>query len=150
MGKGICKATPVLLHRGEMLLASLCDMFDKKEYQDQEGNLQTSQAMSELPNTGSQHQEIALKSEQRTSIRSLKCETADGSERSNRSTSKQNSQKQTKPDELETRHSFQRWNSGKPAAPDTALWVAQRLMEEKPERAGIPGEFGQHYHPLYT
>jgi hypothetical protein len=69
------------------------DMFDEKEYQDHKGNPQVSQETSELPNTGSQRQERALKSEQRTSIQSLKCETADGSEWSSRSTSKQNSQK---------------------------------------------------------
>lgn len=38
-------------------------------------------------------------------------------------------------EEAETRHNFQRRNKGQNVTPDMALWVAQRLAEESPERA---------------
>jgi Retroviral aspartyl protease len=98
-----------------------------------------------LPDAGSQRRKRDPSSES-LDHRPLKRGTSRDSERTNRPTSKQNSQTQTAEGKLpskptpEMRHNFQRRFRGRMTTPGTAMWVAQRLAEaKKEEQKGILG-----------
>ena len=97
------------------------DMFDKKEYEDQTKRPQEPAEKGVLPKPG--RNTISAKEG-----KTLKPEP------------KNSKQGRTRPDiswktnEPERQHNLQRRNSGCRAPPSSAMWVAQRLAEEKPER----------------
>jgi hypothetical protein len=98
-----------------------------------------------LPDAGSQRRKRDPSSES-LDHRPLKRGTSRDSERTNRPTSKQNSQTQTAEGKLpskptpEMRHNFQRRFRGRMTTLGTAMWVAQRLAEaKKEEQKGILG-----------
>jgi hypothetical protein len=83
--------------------------------------------------TTSPFNKTVYKKKQQTSLKLQVQSTVSKQPKSKEKCQSQNSKKQP-PMNTETCHSFQHRNSGKPASPLTAMWVAQHLAEDKPER----------------